>query len=559
NFTATLTALPEGAFTIIATAIDKGDNNVDSPPVRITVDLTPPNITITSPSENVFASVPLIVTGTVIDALSGISSVMVNGMTTELDLVENTFRTVVHILEEGSLSIVARATDKVGNSIDSAPVMVTVDIAPPVIVITSPVGGEYVGQTVVVTGTVSDTGAGDVSLMVNDKAAEVEAGGFTATLTGLPAGAQTLIAIGSDWVGNTAYSSVAVIVEISPPSLTISAPLDGQFIASIRVTVSGNVADPESGVAQVNVNGVTALIFGNGFIAEQVPLVSEGPTTIIAIASDFLGNLSSLIITVYRDTTPPEMAISQPAHGSMIFTDTPLVTVTYSDETSGVDTNSFSVFINGIDYTVLFTVTPSEASYQIAPGNSLPEGPNTILASIMDLSGNIVQKKAVFNIDLTPPLEKIVIAPGGVEPYPGDMGVPNIGDFGIGSAYNYQPGDEVTLPINVNLGPQTLIGWVAGIIFDDTVFLDPHDHFITANFIAGRALLGSSAPYYPATGIINLSEITFTISETAPPGTYSIEFKPFVLAPFVKPPFEEDIHVNIPNNPISGEVLIVPQ
>ena len=560
SFSATLTALPEGALTIIATATDNGGNRADSLPVKTTVDLTSPTITITYPNQGNFVSAYPVVTGTVNDTLSGVSSVTVGGKQATLNLAENTFMVTLHDMEEGPLTIVARATDNAGNSADSAPVRVFVETEPPVIIITSPIEGEYVGKTVVVTGTVIDLGAGDISLMVNNETAEVKPdGSFRAILTELPEGPLTLRAIGSDRVGNTASSSVAVIVEISPPSLTISAPLDGQFIASVRVTVSGSVADLESGVAQVTVNGVAAMISGNGFIAEQVPLVSEGPTTVTAIASDFVGNQSSLIIAVYRDTIPPEMTITKPAHGSMIFTSTPLVSITYSDELSGVDTGGFGIFINDVDHTSLFTITPSEASYQIDPGNPLPEGPNTILTSIMDLSGNVVQKTAVFHIDLIPPLEKIVIAPGGVEPYPGDMGVHIFGDFGIGSAYNYHPGDEVTLPINVNLGPQTLICWVAGISFDDTVFLDPYDSLITANFVAGRALLGSGAPYYPATGIVNLSQITFTISETAPPGTYSIEFKPFRLAPFVKPPFEEDLHVNIPNNPISGEVLIVPQ
>ena len=110
----------------------------------------------------------------------------------------------------------------------------------------------------------------------------------------------------------------------------------------------------------------------------------------------------SKIVTVTIDRTPPTISIS-PANGFILNTATPLVTVQYADALCGVNTASLIVRINGIDRTALFTVTPSQASYQLTSEMALQGGENTNTASISDKAGNVANASSTFIVRTLPP------------------------------------------------------------------------------------------------------------------------------------------------------------
>lgn len=107
---------------------------------------------------------------------------------------------------------------------------------------------------------------------------------------------------------------------------------------------------------------------------------------------------SFLVSAEYRnrfneDTAAPLVSV-KPAGGSTVSITTPLteITVDYSDASSGVDLSTFTVAVDGSDYTRLFEIESSKASYMA----SLAGGSHTIEASVRDRAGNQTQTTSRF-------------------------------------------------------------------------------------------------------------------------------------------------------------------
>ncbi|HEU4427392.1 MAG TPA: hypothetical protein VFT98_01445, partial [Myxococcota bacterium] len=159
--------LADGAHTLTALATNATGSASDA--VNITVDTTPPVVTITSPPDGVTTTAALIgVTGTVADA-SAIVSLTVNGQS--VALVNGEFSTTV-ALALGGNTITATAVDAAGHSGSDSVTATRGD--PPAISITSPTSGLLTNQTpLTVSGTI--TGTAPIAVAVN---------GVSATVTG---------------------------------------------------------------------------------------------------------------------------------------------------------------------------------------------------------------------------------------------------------------------------------------------------------------------------------------------------------------------------------------
>ncbi|BBO87541.1 PKD domain-containing protein [Desulfosarcina ovata] len=96
------------------------------------------------------------------------------------------------------------------------------------------------------------------------------------------------------------------------------------------------------------------------------------------------------------DETPPALTVTNPLTGSVTSNSTPLITVEYSDDGSGIDVGSFSAEIDGQDATAGFTVSASGADSQIA--SPLAVGTHQLMVSISDLSGNASSQTLDFEV-----------------------------------------------------------------------------------------------------------------------------------------------------------------
>jgi hypothetical protein len=130
--------------------------------------------------------------------------------------------------------------------------------------------------------------------------------------------------------------------DVIPPTVHITSPVHLSILTSSPITVSGTVDDE---TATVTVNGVTATVSGGIFTAPAVPL-QEGLNTLTATATDPAGNIGTASIQVTLDTVPPNLSITAPVAGSLLFQNRPSIQVSYSD-LNGVNTSSLTFSANG--------------------------------------------------------------------------------------------------------------------------------------------------------------------------------------------------------------------
>ena len=100
--------------------------------------------------------------------------------------------------------------------------------------------------------------------------------------------------------GGTATASVTV--SISPISISITSPNDGETIYRPDAMVQGTIINPFGNETGVVVNGILAIVHGDQFVANHVPL-QEGENTITATATDTAGYTATASITINAVTT----------------------------------------------------------------------------------------------------------------------------------------------------------------------------------------------------------------------------------------------------------------
>ncbi len=92
----------------------------------------------------------------------------------------------------------------------------------------------------------------------------------------------------------TAAAQLQVVITSPLPDETIS-----RQNTMVQGTVTNNVSDNQTGVV---VNGVTALVYGNQWVANKVPLL-EGENIITAVAYDLSGDNTTTSVSVTADTS----------------------------------------------------------------------------------------------------------------------------------------------------------------------------------------------------------------------------------------------------------------
>jgi len=137
--------------------------------------------------------------------------------------------------------------------------------------------------------------------------------------------------------------------------------------------------------ATVTVDGVPATVNADG-TWEAMVVLPEGGNLLLVEATDAVGNVNQVIVDVELDTTPPSLAVTEPASGSNVSEPSVMV---YGTTDAGA-----TVWVNGIvasDGTVDWTA--------VVP---LQEGWNVIEVMAEDALGNSVS--AVLTVEYIPPV-----------------------------------------------------------------------------------------------------------------------------------------------------------
>lgn len=197
----------------------------------------------------------------------------------------------------------------------------------PVITILSPSSGAYVTnskQPVVFTITDESGGSGVKlsSVVVKLDGTAVAASTLTSTaitngysFTYTPAsalsdGSHTINVTASDNDGNAATAkSTTFTVDTVPPTLNVTAPVDGLITSSASLNVVGSTNDATSSPVTITItlNGTSqsaVTVASDGSFTKSVTL-TEGTNTLVITATDAAGKASSVTRTVKLDTSVP--------------------------------------------------------------------------------------------------------------------------------------------------------------------------------------------------------------------------------------------------------------
>lgn len=366
------------------------------------VDTTPPNVSITSPTDGTSVTDPqLLVSGNASDDVS-LSGVTVNGVAASLS--GGSYSATI-TLTQGSNVVTAIATDSSGNTANAS-INVTLQLAdttPPVISISSPTDGSTLtnaNQTV--SGNVSDNIAVQ-GVTVNNVAASVNGGSYSADIV-LTEGANTITAVATDTSGNTAAASINVTLNTSPvdtqgPTLSIVTPANGGLVISNQPVITLSYADP-SGVdtasiaLAVNGSPITANCSLNASGGSCTPdnALAQGSNTVSVTIADTLGNTASQQVQFIIDSQPPQISITTPVDGFITKNDSIVVSGTAG---AGVD----SVSVNGVAATL--------AGSSFSATVPLREGRNTLVALATKASGRTATASIEVTRDIFAPIVRI--------------------------------------------------------------------------------------------------------------------------------------------------------
>lgn len=134
---------------------------------------------------------------------------------------------------------------------------------------------------------------------------------------------QTVIGTTTDLAGNSATTSAAVSIDLTPPVISIASPANGANVTAASLQLTGTASDNLSGVAMLTCNGAPAVLSSSTFSC-NVSLVS-GANTIQVQASDKAGNTASTQLSVMFNATPatpPNSILITPSLANMLIGDT---------------------------------------------------------------------------------------------------------------------------------------------------------------------------------------------------------------------------------------------
>ncbi|WP_338280958.1 adventurous gliding motility protein AgmC [Corallococcus caeni] len=398
--------LADGTYTVTAVSTNSAGTNSSTATSTFTVDQTPPTVAISTPADGSTINTPNVtVTGTSAGAsfvtltFDGASYGPIN-----VDSSGNWSYALPGPLAEATYTVTATATDAAGNTSTPDSSTFTVDLTAPTVAISSPADGAVIGtDTVTVTGT--STGATSVTLTYNGTdygPIPVDASGnwsFQLPVT-LPEGSHTVTAVSTDAAGNESTPATTTFtVDLTVPTVAISTPANNTSVNTATVTVTGTTTNATSvtltfegaSYGPINVDGS-----GNWSFPLPGPL-AEATYTVTAVSVNGAGTTSATATSTFTvDLTPPTVAISTPADGAVVGTDTVTVTGTSTGATS------VTLTYNGTDYGPIPVDGAGNWTYPLPV--SLPEGSITVTAVATDAAGNeSTPDDTTFTVDLTAP------------------------------------------------------------------------------------------------------------------------------------------------------------
>ncbi|RKM80458.1 BapA/Bap/LapF family large adhesin [Alteromonas sp. BL110] len=402
SFTADVPAsLPEGDYSVTATATDGAGNSASVTENGGNIDTTAPSITIDSQGLGNDAT-PSISGTTDLNAGDTVSiSVTDSAGNTQTftATVQNdgTYSADVPAdLAEGSFSVTVTATDDAGNSATAIDNNGIIDTAAPTVTLDTQ--GLTNDATPTISGTTDLAAGNTVSISVTDSQGNTQT--FTATVQGngsfsadvpadLAEGDYTVEVTATDDAGNqnTAVDNEGT-VDTTPPVINLDPVTSGNDATPIlsgttdlpeRTTITLVVTD-----AGGNVQNLTATVDAGGAFSVEVPsALVDGNYDVTASASDAAGNSTTITDSGNIDASAPDItldALGQTNDATPLISGTTtapvgaVVTLTVTDSAGAVQT--FTATVQG------------DGTFSVSVPSDLAEGSYTVVAEVTDGAGN---------------------------------------------------------------------------------------------------------------------------------------------------------------------------
>lgn len=382
SWSAVVSALAAGANTFSVTAKDAAGNIAAPQDVAVTYLLPAPALTIAAVSSITKSSV-ISLSGTVDEG----AAVVVTNLTTAVAgnaTVTGSAWSFDAVLGEGSNSLKVSA-QKPQSAAANLTAAITLDTVAPALSVSALPNGSNAGDPIQnISGTVVDTSS--TSLAVNGTAAVLNGNAFSVPVT-LLNGANKISVVAMDAAGNTTVDN-RTLNYYAGSGLVVTTPVDNTITASATTAISGTVA----GSLTVAVSGMPVTIQDNAW-STSVDLIA-GTNTIEIIATDAVGNSSSVKRTITLDTTKPALAVTSPTQDVAVNVPNVLITGTVSDSTA----LSLDYSVNGS--AVVVPVSGGIYSFNV---DFAAEGNYPVTITAKDAAGNssTVVRNVIY--DTTPP------------------------------------------------------------------------------------------------------------------------------------------------------------
>jgi len=395
------TPLTDGVHHVTATATDPAGNTTTDTNT-FTIDTTPPVVDVVIPS---FGSVTQdntpVYSGTTEPNLTVIVSVDGIPIDTVVADGSGNWSTVQPTsLPDGPHTVTALAIDAFGRTAtDTNPF--SVDTIPPTVTITSPVDSTYSTDT---TPTVCGTAESNATITLTvdgtiiDTVSASSMGEWCVQVTNpLDVGPHDILAIATDLGGNASRDSILYYVDLTPPSIIILLPANGDTTGPLP-TITGTTEPFLTVIVYVDgtpVDTVTSDASGNWSTVQPTPLTT-GTHTAQGKAIDHAGNVTtSALHTFYVDATPPSIVIQTPPYNSYTNDNTPLI--------SGTAEPGCTVILRIDGVPVDTFVVDGTGTWTYTPTTPLSDGPHTVSGTATDSYGNSASDTNPFVVDTVLP------------------------------------------------------------------------------------------------------------------------------------------------------------
>lgn len=404
DWSITAVGVTEGAHAITVVSTDDAGNSGVAGPSSFTLDTTAPALTLDTPTNgDALNTLSTVISGTSepgVMVTITIDGVIVDTVMT--DMMGNwTYSSA--ILPEGVRVVSVSTQDAAGNTADAGPVSFVIDFTAPTPVITSPADGALVGTT---TPTLSGTSEPNSTVEISVDGTVVDTviadgqGNWSIPSAPLAEGVHTVNVLSTDAAGNSGDTSSTFTVDVTAPTVSVTAPVNGAALSTLTPVISGT-AEPGAVVA-IEVDGVvldTVTADAQGDWTYTSGALAEGQHTLVVSASDATGNNTELAPTTFTlDVTAPVIVVLQPIDGTFTSDTQPEINGTS-------EPNSMLTLVikdaQG-DVVETLTTTADNAGMWTAQGSvPLTNGSHTVEINATDAAGNSTDVTSGFTVDTT--------------------------------------------------------------------------------------------------------------------------------------------------------------